>query len=76
MTIVVRFVDRDNTIKERFLELAHCDTSTSDQALSDNIIDCLANKYHLDIQDSWGNVVMELAIWLGSILVFHLKVFK
>ena len=54
MPIVLRYVDSDNTIKERFIEFVYCNTGTTGQALSDKIIDCLVNKYQLDIQNCRG----------------------
>ena len=38
MPIVLRYVDSDSTIKERFLEFVHCNTGTTSQALYDKIL--------------------------------------
>ena len=54
MPIFLRYVDSDNAIKEKFLEIVHCNTGTTGQALYDKIIDCLVNRYQLDIQNCRG----------------------
>ena len=37
MALVVRFVDKDNNIREEFLGFAHCDSGTSGRALAEKI---------------------------------------
>ncbi|XP_065069046.1 52 kDa repressor of the inhibitor of the protein kinase-like isoform X1 [Rhopilema esculentum] len=54
MPLVIRYVDRDNNIQERFLKFIHCDQGVTGKALTDKILDCLVNDFNLDIQNCRG----------------------
>ena len=54
MPIVIRYVDQENVIKERFLQFVHCDSGTTGQTLAGKIISCLVNKFYLCIQNCRG----------------------
>ena len=54
MPLLVRYVDGNGRIQERFLRFIYYDTGTSGKALTDNIISSLRGDFNLDIMKCRG----------------------
>ena len=54
MPLVVRYVDRNREIQERFVTFIHCDSGISGKALKDKLITCITKELQLDINKCRG----------------------
>ena len=54
MPLVLRYVDPEGEIQERFVKFIHCDTGTSGKALATKIVNCITNELKLDVQNCRG----------------------
>ena len=54
MPLVIRYVDGNGDIQERFMKYITCDTGTTGDALKTKILNCITNDLNLDIMDCRG----------------------
>ena len=54
MPLVIRYLDPQNEIQERFVKFISCDKGTSGEALKDKIIECPRMDLQLDLKDCRG----------------------
>ena len=54
MPLVLRYVDRNREIQERFVKFIHCDSGISGNALKDKVLNCLTKELQLDINNCRG----------------------
>ena len=70
MPLLVRYVDGNGRIQERFLRFIYYDTGTSGKALTDKIISSLTGDFNLNIMqcrdqcyDGAGNMTGNILVW-------------
>eukprot|EP00112_Aurelia_sp_Birch-Aquarium-sp1_P019610 Seg4882.1 transcript_id=Seg4882.1/GoldUCD/mRNA.D3Y31 product="52 kDa repressor of the inhibitor of the protein kinase" protein_id=Seg4882.1/GoldUCD/D3Y31 len=54
MPLVLRYVDKEGEIQERFIKFIHCDKGVSGMALQEKITKCFNEELKLDIKDCRG----------------------
>ena len=54
MPLVLRYVDPQGQIQERFIKFIHCDAGISGEALKDKVIHCVTEELKLDLQKCRG----------------------
>ena len=54
MPLILRYINRNGEIQERFLKFIKCDNGISGDALKDKIINCLTKQLNLKLEDCRG----------------------
>ena len=66
MPLVLRYVDRNWEIQERFVTFIHCDSGISGKALKDKLLTCITKELQLDINTCRGQCYNGAVYWLGN----------
>ena len=66
MPIILRYVDKEGEIQERFLKFIHCDTGLTGNALKDKIINFITEELKLDLNNCRGQCCEGVGNMVGK----------